>query len=277
MSVKPIPIDRGGNPISDFVIPQDWKHYTERDHETWRTLFERQSSVVQGRACKEYLDGLEELDVAARGIPDFEILNKKLWEKTKWRIVAVPGLVPDDVFFKHLSERRFPVTRWIRGQYQMDYLQEPDIFHDLFGHVPLLINPVFANYLEAYGKGGIKAHRLNALQFLARLYWYTVEFGLIQTPDGLRIYGSGIVSSRKETVACLEDPSPQRVVFDLKRIMRTKYEIDKLQLIYFVIPSFEALFEATYPDFTPIYTELERRPEIASGVLVSGDTLIIPL
>jgi phenylalanine-4-hydroxylase len=193
---------------------------------------------------------------------------------TGWRIVAVPGLVPDEVFFRHLAARRFPATNWIRRPEQLDYLQEPDIFHDVFGHVPILMNPVFADYLQAYGRGGLKALGLGALNKLARLYWYTVEFGLIRTGQGLRIYGSGIVSSRGETIYSLESEVPKRIAFDLMRIMRTDYKIDDYQANYFVIEGFEQLFEATRPDFTPYYRALETQDDIAPGVVVPGDRLI---
>lgn len=255
----------------DYVIEQGWSGYDECDHAVWRTLFERQSKLLPGRACREYLDGLAALGVAADGIPDFERLSEIMERATGWRIVAVPGLVPDDVFFAHLAERRFPSTNWIRRPKQMDYLQEPDVFHDIFGHVPVLMNPVFADYLQAYGRGGLKALRLGALPNLARLYWYTVEFGLIRTPEGLRIYGSGIVSSRGETTYCLESEVPKRIAVDLMRIMRTDYRIDDYQECYFVIDSFEQLFEATRPDFTPYYKQLESLPDIAPGEVVPGD------
>ena len=158
---------------------------------------------------------------------------------TGWRVVAVPGLVPDDVFFEHLAHRRFVAGRFIRKPEQLDYLQEPDVFHDLFGHVPLLSDPVFADYMQAYGLGGLKALRLNALEKLARLYWYTVEFGLIAEPGGLRLYGAGILSSFGESQFALDDPSPHRIKFDLMRVMRTRYRIDDYQQNYFVIDNFE--------------------------------------
>jgi phenylalanine-4-hydroxylase len=258
----------------DHTIPQGWADYTEQDHAVWRALFERQSALLPGRACREYLDGLAGLGVAADGIPDFARLSDILDRTTGWRIVAVPGLVPDDVFFAHLAARRFPATNWIRRPAQMDYLQEPDVFHDVFGHVPVLMNPVFADYMQAYGRGGIKALRLGALAKLARLYWYTVEFGLIRGAEGLRIYGSGIVSSRTETVYCLESPKPKRIAFDLLRIMRTDYRIDDLQDGYFVIDDFDQLFDATRPDFTAYYETLAGLSDIAPGAVLPSDTLI---
>ena len=212
--------------------------------------------------------------MVADKIPDFEALSAILMRTTGWRIVAVPGLIPDDVFFRHLSERQFPATYWIRRREQMDYLQEPDVFHDVFGHVPLLMNPIFADYLQAYGRGGLKALSLGALPLLARLYWYTVEFGLIKTGNGLRIYGSGIVSSFSESRYCLENNTPLRLGFDLERIMRTRYRIDDFQETYFVIDSFDQLFDATAPDFTPLYERVAALTEINPSAAISNDSLI---
>ena len=259
---------------ADFVIEQDWGSYGEDEHETWRILFARQQDILRNRAAPEFLDGLKGLGIAADGIPDFERLSEVLDAATGWRIVAVPGLVPDDVFFGHLANRRFPATNFIRRREQLDYLQEPDVFHDVYGHVPLLLNPVFADYLQAYGRGGLKALGLGSLTYLARLYWYTVEFGLIRTPSGLRIYGSGIVSSKGESIYCLESVKPKRVAFDLMRIMRTDYRIDDYQDIYFVIESYDQLFAATAPDFTPYYETLKRSATIAPGRIVAEDTVV---
>ena len=259
---------------ADFTIDQGWESYTGEEHAIWRTLFERQEKILVGRACDEFMAGLIGLGVAAHGIPDFRRLNDVLMKATGWQIVAVPGLVPDDIFFEHLANRRFPSTCFIRTQAQLDYLQEPDIFHDIYGHVPLLMNPVFADYMEAYGKGGVKAMRLGALHNLARLYWYTVEFGLIATPAGMRIYGSGILSSKGESIFSLDDPAPNRIAFDLLRVMQTKYRIDDYQETYFVIDSFEQLFEATRPDFTPYYQELASQADFEPGTLLPDDRIL---
>lgn len=252
-------------------IAQDWNSYSAQDHATWQQLFERQSELLIGRACREYLDGLDQLGVCADGIPDFRKLNDVLGQTTGWQIIAVPGLIPDAEFFGHMAERRFVATRWIRAPSQMDYLQEPDIFHDVFGHVPLLTNAAFADFLQAYGRGGLKALRLGSLDMLARLYWYTVEFGLIRTREGLRIYGSGIMSSKGESLYCLDDPKPNRIAFDLKRILRTRYRIDDFQETYFVIDSFEQLMGETAPDFTPIYHELADLQEIEPDGVQASD------
>ena len=247
---------------SDCTIEQNWQAYSEEEHAIWRLLFERQQRLLVGRACREYLKGLSGLGVAADGVPDFRRLSDILDRATGWRIVAVPGLVPDEVFFAHLARRRFPSTCFIRRRDQLEYLQEPDVFHDICGHVPLLMNPVFADYMQAYGEGGLKALGLGHLQHLARLYWYTVEFGLIATEEGLRIYGSGILSSAGESVFSLSDPRPRRLRFDLRRIMQTRYRIDNFQQLYFVIDDFQELFDATRPDFAPIYREIATLPDL---------------
>jgi phenylalanine-4-hydroxylase len=258
---------------TDFTIEQDWAGYGEEQHAVWRLLFERQERLLSGRACPGYLDGLAALGVAAAGIPDFRRLNDILTRATGWQIVAVPGLVPDPVFFELLAQRRFPSTCFIRRRDQLDYLQEPDIFHDIFGHVPLLMNPIFADYMQAYGQGGLKAQELGHLQRLARLYWYTVEFGLIATARGLRIYGSGILSSAGESVYCLNDPHPHRLGFDLRRVMRTRYRIDRFQDTYFVIDNFDQLFKATRPDFAPIYREIASLRDFEPGEIAPEEPL----
>jgi phenylalanine-4-hydroxylase len=258
----------------EHVMQQPWDSYTEEDHATWRKLFSTQAATLPGRACNEFIAGLHGLDMATGGIPRFDDLSKLLESATGWRIVAVPGLVPDDVFFGLMASRRFPVTWWIRKPDQMDYLKEPDVFHDVYGHVPLLMNPVFADYMQAYGEGGLRSGKFHALTKLARLYWYTVEFGLINTADGLRIYGSGILSSRTESIYSLQNPVPNRLQFDLKRVMSTKYRIDTFQKTYFVINSFHDLFNATTADFAPLYAELENGPDIAAGAVLDTDVVL---
>lgn len=260
--------------LADYTLAQPHERYSDDDARVWTTLFARQLALLPGRACDEFLAGLEALALPADRVPDFADLNARLGAATGWRIVAVPGLIPDLVFFEHLANRRFPVTWWLREPAQLDYLPEPDLFHDLFGHVPLLTNPVFADYLQAYGRGGLKASHLHALPMLARLYWYTVEFGLIATPAGLRIYGAGILSSRGESAHCLEDAAPRRIGFDVRRIMRNRYHIDRYQDTYFVIDSFAQLFDATAPDFAPYYTELAALPDLAPGELLADDRRI---
>jgi phenylalanine-4-hydroxylase len=191
---------------------------------------------------------------------------------TGWQVVAVPGLVPEHVFFEHLANRRFVAGRFIRTPEQMDYLQEPDIFHDVFGHVPLLANPVFADYMQAYGEGGLRAHGFGSLTSLARLYWYTVEFGLICQEGAIKLYGAGIVSSYAESVFALDDPSPNRLGFDLERVMRTRYDINDFQKTYFVIDSFEGLLRQTIEtDFEPLYARLRNESEVACDAVIPSD------
>ena len=247
-------------PGSDWTIPQGWEAYSAEDHATWVTLYERQTAVLPGRACTAFLRGLEMLDLRGGGIPDFTTLSERLSALTGWRVVAVPGLVPDAVFFDHLANRRFPAGSFIRRPDQLDYLQEPDVFHDVFGHVPMLTDPVFADFIQAYGRGGQRAMQLGRLHNLARLYWFTVEFGLLDTAEGLRIYGAGIVSSRTETIYALDDPRPKREPFDLERLMGTPYKIDDVQERYFVVNSVETLLDtALNTDFGPIYDRLRER------------------
>jgi phenylalanine-4-hydroxylase len=254
----------------DYTVDQDWDAYSPAEHELWRRLYRRQESLVAKAACDEFRDTLDTLNFA-EGIPRFDAINRKLAAATQWQLVAVPGLVPDLTFFEHLAHRRFPVTVWLRDPAEFDYVVEPDVFHDFFGHVPMLFNPVFANYIQAYGRGGIKAHALGAIEMLSRLYWYTVEFGLIDTPKGLRTYGAGILSSGGEIGYCLESPNPNRIGFDLLRIMRTRYKIDTYQETYFVIRDFEQLFEATAPDFTPYYGQLRGPRAYAPSTVLATD------
>ena len=257
---------------ADFTIDQHWERYGTAQHAVWKTLFERQAKVLPGRACDEFLEGLAKLRLVSDHIPDLERLSDGLETLTGWRVVAVPSLVPDEIFFDHLANRRFPAGQFIRDAKQLDYIEEPDIFHDVFGHVPMLAHPVFADYMQAYGKGGVRAlTQFHALKNLARLYWYTVEFGLIEGPEGLRIYGSGIVSSRSESIYAVESPSPNRIGFDLERVMRTDYRIDDFQESYFVIGSFEDLFAETYKDFAALYAKLKSGPSYKPGDILAGD------
>jgi len=253
----------------DYTVDQDWDAYSPREHDLWRRLYDRQMGLVPRYASDEFCDTLATLNFA-EGIPRFDAINRMLGPKTNWQLVAVPGLLPDLDFFDHLAHRRFPVTVWLREPEEFDYIVEPDIFHDFFGHVPMLFNPVFADYIQAYGRGGIKAHALGAIEMLARLYWYTVEFGLIETPRGIRTYGAGILSSGGEIAYSVESPEPNRLGFDLLRIMRTKYKIDTFQETYFVIEDFKQLFDATEPDFAPYYEALKgKEPYAASAVLAT--------
>jgi phenylalanine-4-hydroxylase len=252
---------RDGLVSSDYTCPQNYAIYTAQDHDTYKRLYARQCALLPGLACDEFIAALPSLG-ASNQIPRFDDINTKLFPATGWQVVAVPGLIPELAFFTLLSERKFPVTDWIRTPEEFDYIVEPDVFHDLFGHVPLLFNPVFADHMQAYGAGGLKAHGLNACEQLSRLYWYTIEFGLIQQTDGLRAYGAGILSSSGELQYAVSSSEPQRLPLDPVRTMRTRYKIDSYQQTYFVIDSFQQLFDMTAPDFTPLYEQVKMLPEI---------------
>ncbi|WP_375404357.1 phenylalanine 4-monooxygenase [uncultured Sphingomonas sp.] len=260
---------------ADWTVPQDWERFTPEEHATWDTLFARQAKLLPGRASNAWLRGLDVLHLDRPGIPRYEELNERLMKLTGWQVIAVPGLVPDDVFFDHMANRRFVAGNFIRRPDQLDYLEEPDVFHDVFGHVPMLADPVFGDYLAAYGRGGQRALGLDALKYLGRLYWYTVEFGLIAEPEGMRIYGSGIVSSYAESRFALDDPSPNRIAFDIARVMRTEYRIDDFQQNYFVIPSFDELLRQTVEtDFAPLYEMLKEQPDIPVAAIEPEDVVL---
>ena len=259
---------------ADWTIDQGWERYTAAEHGTWKTLFERQTKLLPGRACDEFVAGMRELPIGPEQIPDFRRLSDVLMKRTGWQVVAVPGLVPDEVFFEHLANRRFPSGHFIRKPHELDYLEEPDVFHDVFGHVPMLMNPVIADYIQAYGEGGLRAQRLGKLTQLARVYWYTVEFGLVQQADGLRIYGAGIASSATESVFALDDPSPNRIRFELERVMRTHYRIDDFQESYFVLGSLDELLELAHIDFLPLYRRIEGQGEFEPGDLMASDRVL---
>ena len=268
-----INFDPGHN--GDFIIDQNWDAYTPEEHAVWDLLYDRQMDILPGRAATEFLDGLKALKLDRGGIPDLERISDELEPLTGWRVVAVPGLVPDTIFFEHLANRRFPVSQFIRKRAQLDYLKEPDIFHDVFGHVPMLTNPFFADMMEAHGKGGLRAMKYDGLKHIAALYWYTVEFGLVRTDDGLRIWGAGIVSSKSESVFALEDASPNRIIFDLERVMLTDYRIDDFQQTYFVIDSYEQLYkDAVLTDFAPFYERSKGRYAYKPEETLPADELL---
>ncbi|MBC7392489.1 MAG: phenylalanine 4-monooxygenase [Variovorax sp.] len=266
--------DAGQPRRADWTIDQGWEAYTAAEHGVWKTLFERQSKLLPGRACDEFVEGMRNLPIGADEIPDFRRLSDVLMKKTGWQVVAVPGLVPDEVFFEHLAHRRFPAGHFIRKPHELDYLEEPDVFHDVFGHVPMLMNPAIADYIQAYGEGGLRAQKLGVLDKLARVYWYTVEFGLLKQPDGLRIYGAGIASSFTETAFSLDDASPNRIGFNLERVMRTNYRIDDFQESYFVIDNLEQLLKLAKIDFAPLYQRIAGQPDFDPGTVLASDTVL---
>lgn len=260
---------------ADWTIDQGWAQYTAQEHAVWKTLFERQSKLLPGRACDAFVQGMRDLPIGPDQIPDFRALSEVLMQRNGWQVVAVPGLVPDDVFFEHLANRRFPAGHFIRKPHELDYLEEPDVFHDVFGHVPMLMNPAIADYIQAYGEGGLRAQKLGVLDKLARVYWYTVEFGLVQQTDGVRIYGAGIASSYTESVFALDDASPNRIAFDLERVMRTLYRIDDFQESYFVIDDLAQLLELAQIDFAPLYQRIARQPAYAPDTVLPSDRVLV--
>jgi phenylalanine-4-hydroxylase len=261
-------------PAADGTIDQCWPDYLPDEHDRWDRLFARCWATLQGRACGQFLIAADHLRLSQAGIPDMAELSARLEAISGWRIVPVAGLVADDVFFAHLANRRFPAGAFIRDESEMDYLEEPDIFHDIFGHVPLLADPVYSGFMEAYGKGGQRALRRGQLHNLARLYWYTIEFGLIESARGLRIFGAGIMSSVAESRFAIEDPSPHRIRFDLERIMRTSYIIDDFQQVYFVIDNFQQLLDACAADFGTLYDRLRCLEDIEPHALTDADRIM---
>jgi phenylalanine-4-hydroxylase len=252
---------------SDYTCDQNFAAYTAADHETWRELYARQSNLLPGLATQRFIEWLPQLDASQR-IPRFEVINTRLQSATGWQLVGVPGLIPEVPFFTLLANRKFPVTDWIRTPAELDYVVEPDVFHDLFGHVPLLFDASYANYIQAYGQAALKAHALEqsrsdcagAVEHLSRLYWYTIEFGLLRENGQVRAYGAGILSSPGELQHSVQSSAPQRLVLtneqELLHCMGSRYKIDTFQSQYFVIKDFESLLALTAPDFTPHYQHL---------------------
>ena len=257
----------------DFTCAQNYAAYTEADHDTYRRLYERQSTLLPGLASQAFIDALPSLGAVDR-IPRFDDINARLMKATGWEIVAVPGLIPEVPFFSLLANRKFPVTDWIREPEEFDYVVEPDIFHDLFGHVPLLFNPVIADFVQAYGQGGLRASELGACELLSRVYWYTIEFGLIREAGGLRAYGAGILSSSGELAHSVQSPEPKRLPLSLARAMRTRYKIDTYQQTYFVIDDMQQLLDFAATDFAPLYAQLRDQPTIAANELLPGEAVL---
>lgn len=255
-SVYTAPLRRPDRVGKDWLEPAQ-TCYGNDEHAIWDALYARQLDVLSGRACTAFLQGLERLDLGQGGVPDFARLSSSLHALTGWSVVPVPMLIPDHVFFWHLANRRFPAGNFIRTRDSLDYVQEPDVFHDVFGHVPMLTDPTYANYMQEYGRAGWRAMQHNRLKALGALYWYTVEFGLVQEAGGLRAYGAGILSGPREAIFALEARSPNRIMLNVDRVMRTDYVIDDLQPTYFVIESFSDLYHQTVErDFDRLYRAL---------------------
>ena len=261
-------------------VGQDWlepaqNRYTSDEHAIWDALYARQVGLLPGRACSAFLQGLERLDLGQGGVPDFARLSSSLQALTGWSVVPVPMLIPDHVFFWHLANRRFPAGNFIRTRENFDYIEEPDVFHDVFGHVPMLTDPTYADYMQEYGRAGWKAMQHNRLKALGALYWYTVEFGLVQEGGELRVYGAGILSGPREAVFALEARSPNRIMLNVDRVMRTDYVIDDLQPTYFVIESFADLYHQTVErDFDRLYRALGPGFTYANTAVIDVDDVL---
>jgi phenylalanine-4-hydroxylase len=261
-------------------VGEDWlepaQHiYSAADNSVWDDLYDRQMEILPGRAVSGFLAGLERLDLGRGGVPEFARLSRELGALTGWSVVPVPMLIPDHVFFWHLANRRFPAGNFVRNRSSFDYIQEPDVFHDVFGHVPLLTDPVYANFVQAYGRAGWKAMRYNRLRALGALYWYTVEFGLILEDGEVRAYGAGILSGPAEARFAVEGCSPNRIMLNVDRVMRTDYVIDDLQPGYFVIESFADLYHQTVErDFDRLYRSLGAGFTYANSAVIDIDDVL---
>ncbi|MEM6850181.1 MAG: phenylalanine 4-monooxygenase [Pseudomonadota bacterium] len=258
---------------ADYTIDQAWDTYSAAEHDRWRRLCARQRDALRDRACPQALAGLAALGVVDGGVPHLERLSDRLEALTGWRVLPVADLVPDAIFFDHLANRRFPAGAYLRPEREIDYIEEPDIFHDVFGHAPLLADPAFADFMQAYGIGAKRAAARGQLHHLARLYWYTVEYGLIQTEAGLRVFGAGLLSSPSECVYALEANAPARLRFDIERVMRTRYVIDSFQKAYFVVEDMERLSAQCRGDFGDLYGVLRSAADIEAGGVLPTDEL----
>lgn len=261
--------------IDECLIDQNWDGYSDADHQTWKTLFERQVKVLKDTACDEYMEGLKTLGLTADEVPNFDKMNENLQKTTGWEVLPVQGLISSRPFFTMLENKKFPAGTFIRTPEELDYLEEPDIFHDVFGHIPLLTNPAYAEYMQVYGKAGHDAMDNKGVKYLARLNWYTIEFGLIKNGDDIKTYGAGIVSSYGEAKYALGDPSPNHIQFDLERVLQTGYYIDDLQASYFVIDSFEKLFEECIErPFVPLYHDLNEKEKLTPFEIYDKDVVL---
>ena len=269
------PLQKPAHVGDDWIEPEQ-KQYSSAEDAIWNDLFGRQMDVLPGRAASAFMAGLEKLDLGRGGVPEFKAMSEELNALTGWSVVPVPMLIPDHVFFWHLANRRFPAGNFIRTRETFDYIQEPDVFHDVFGHVPMLTDPVFADYMQEYGRAGWKAMRYNRLKALGSLYWYTVEFGLIEeAPGDIRAYGAGILSGPTEVVFATEAQSPNRIMLNVDRVMRTDYVISDLQPTYFVIESFSDLYRQTVErDFDRLYRNISPAFTYANSAVIDVDNVV---
>lgn len=223
---------------------QIYSNYTEQDFAVWKILFDRQMDILRSVASKSYLDAMEAVQFSNDRIPDFDKVNELLLPLTGWALTVVPNLCPDKEFFEHLDQKRFTATCWLRTMEQLDYLEEPDMFHDVFAHVPLLSNKDYVQFFKGLSEIALKfIDHAEMIDILSRIYWFTIEFGMIREDGMLKIYGAGIISSKGETLHCLSDAAAHEP-FDVRTILATTYRKDTLQEKYFVIDSFEQLYHS---------------------------------
>jgi phenylalanine-4-hydroxylase len=259
--------------VSHQPNAEGFVQYSSEEQRIWKILFERQMELIQGRACDEFLDGMQQLDLRADTIPQLPEINHRL-VKTGWSVAAVPALISAADFFHLLANRQFPAATFVRCEEELNYVREPDLFHELFGHCPMLTNPVYADFLQQYA-AKVLTFDESQWPLLQRLFWFTVEFGLIHTKQGLRIYGGGILSSISETVFSVESDAAMRVLFDPLVAFRVPYRIDRLQPVYFVIDNYQQLYDFVNKDievllrkahqlgeYPPFFTVDEGNPSI---------------
>lgn len=227
----------------DFIIEQDWPAYSAEEHQVWQLLYERRMKQLRSVASRAYLDGADAIGLDPGLVPDLREINARLEASTGWAAIAVSGFIPASDFFGFLAERRFPTTISVRQRSRLDYVPEPDIFHDVFGHVPLHSIGIFADFLQRFGKIAAAAASAQEVEKMARLFWFTVEFGLIREEGETRVYGSGLISSQADCLHAL-GPDCERREFSLEAAIAQPFRIDQLQPVLFVIESFEQLFEA---------------------------------
>jgi len=258
----------------DWSMPQNWAQFSETDHARWRDFAAKQAKALEGLASDTFLEGVRALELDTLGVPEFDRWNDTLRAATGWEVVAVPGVIPNAPFFEMLAQRRFPVSNFLRQGQSFEYSDEPDMFHDVFGHMPMFIDPTFGEFMSAYGRAGIRAEKLGMSDWLGRLYLHTVEFGLIEERGSLRAYGAGLMSSHAETLHALTSDEPRRLRFDLPRLMRTQWPFDQFQPTYFVIESFDALLEEMETtSLKDVYGQVADAPLIPIGEADPSDQL----
>ena len=237
------------NTAKPYLIEQDWTAYALEKHEVWAELVSRRMPVLREHACQEYLDGFHTLGIRSDSIPNLAEINQRLEPKTGWNATPVSGFLPPDAFFEMLAARRFPTTTWLRSRQSLEYTPEPDIFHDVFGHVPMHAHPVFADFLQQYGKVCAGLRDKDSLERMGRLFWFTVEFGVIRQAGRIRLYGSGLISSHGESnhvIQAANGGGPEIRDFNLDQVMNQEFIVSEMQKVLYAVDSFEQIYEAAH-------------------------------